>query len=192
MAKAAADLAPKITRPGLFDSNDSSSGQGNDLKHSKEWFYCDLRGEQAFRAQLPAIAAKHAAIRQAAARRANGGTLPNDFKLGIDDGVAANIIMGEVIANLASYVIGDRKCAEQRRNFHKVKSVPEFATERGGSSGASGSSNSYCDDDEAGFQGAPVRIARDPRFRPQGKEGVKLKPEEEWKNRHEMYGRRVL
>jgi hypothetical protein len=192
MAKAAVDLAPKITRPRLFDYNDGSCGREDDLKQSKEWFYRDLRGEQAFRAQLPAIAEKHATIRQAAARHANGGSLPSDFKLGIDDGVAANIIMGEVIANLTSYVIGDRKSAEQRRNFHKVKSVPEFATERAGSSGASGPSDSYFDDDDAGFQGAPVRIARDPRFRPQGKEGVKLKPEEEWKNRHEMYGRRVL
>src|SRR5438046_9984654 len=102
MAKSASNLAPKITCPALFDSNDSSSGPGDDLKHSKEWFYCDLRGEQAFRAQLPAIAEKHAAIRQAAARRANGGTLPNDFKLGIDDGCAANSIMGQVGAKLAS------------------------------------------------------------------------------------------
>ena len=88
--------------------------------------------------------------------------------------------------------MGDRKSAEQRKNFHKVKSVPEFATERGGVSGGPGSSESYFDDDDAGFQGAPVRIARDPRFRPQGKEGLKLKPEEEWQNRHDCYGRRVL
>jgi hypothetical protein len=192
MAKAAADLAPNIPRPGLFDEKDSSSGWEDDLKHSQEWFYSDFRGEQAFRAQLPAIAEKHAALRKAAARYANGGSLPRDFKLGVDDGIAASIIMGEVIANLASYVVGDRKSAEQRKNFHKVKSVPEFATERVGVSGGSGSTDSYFDGDEAGFQGAPVRIARDPRFRPQGKEGLKLKPEEEWKNRHEMYGRRVL
>jgi hypothetical protein len=192
MAKAAADLAPNIPRPGLFDKKESSNGVEDDLKHSQEWFYRDFRGEQSFRAQLPAIAEKHAALRRAVAMNANGGALPKDFKLGVDDGIAANIMVGEVIATLASYVIGDRKSADQRKNFHKVKSVPEFATERGGVSSGSGSSDSYFDDVDAGFQGAPVRIARDPRFRPQGKDGLKLKPEEEWKNRHEMYGRRVL
>jgi hypothetical protein len=192
MAKAAADLAPNIPRPGLFDKNERSRGVEYDLKHSKEWFYRDFRGEQSFRAQLPAIAEKHAALCRAVAMHANGGALPKDFKLGVDDGITANIIVGEAIATLASYVTGDRKSADQRKNFHRVKSVPEFATERGGVSGGSGSSDSYFDDEDAGFQGAPVRIARDPRFRPQGKDGLKLKPEEEWKNRHEMYGRRVL
>jgi len=191
MAKAAVDLAPNIPRPRLFDK-DRVSGQQDDLKHTQEWFRGDARGERAFRAQLPVIAEKHATLRRAAARHANGGSLPNDFKLGLDDGIAASIIIGEVIANLSSYVLGDRKSAEQRKNFHKVKSVPEFATERGGMSGALRSSDSYFDDQEGGFQRAPVRIARDPRFRPQGKEGLKLKLEEEWKNRHEMYGRRVL
>ena len=62
--------------------------------------------------------------------------------------------MGEVIANLSGYIVGDRKSAEQRKNFHKVKSVPEFATERGGVSGGSGSSDSYFDNDEASFQGS--------------------------------------
>jgi hypothetical protein len=191
MAKAAVDLAPNIPRPRLFD-NDGISTWQDDLKHSQEWFRGDFRGEQASRAQLPVIAARHATLRRAAARYANGGSLPNDFKLGVDDGIAASIIIGEVIANLSSYVLGDRESAEQRRNFHKIKSVPEFATERGGMSGALGSSDSYFDDQDGGFQSAPVRIARDPRFRPQGKEGLKLKPEEEWKTRHEMYGRRVL
>ena len=192
MAKAAADLAPKIPRPGLFDRENNTGGKTNQLKDSQEWFRTDLRGEQAFRAQLPGIAEKHAKFRRAAARHANGGCLPKGYNLGVDDGVAASIIMGEVIANLSSYTVGDRKSAEQRKNFHKVKSVPEFATERGGVSGGPGSSDSYFDDDEAGFQGAPIRIARDPRFRPQGKEGLKLKPEEEWQNRHDCYGRRVL
>jgi hypothetical protein len=191
MAKAAVDLAPNIPRPGLFDE-DRISGRQDDLKHSREWFRGDARGERAFRAQLPVIAEKHATLRRAAARHANGGSLPNDFKLGVDDGIAASIIIGEVIANLSSYVLGDRRSAEQRKNFHKVKSVPEFATERGGMSGALRSSDSYFDDQEGGFQRAPVRIARDPRFRLQGKEGLILKPEEEWKNRYGMYGRRVL
>jgi hypothetical protein len=191
MAKAAVDLAPNIPRPKLFDKDRVGERQ-DDLKHTQEWFRGDARGERAFRAQLPVIAEKHATLRRAAARHANGGSLPNDFKLGVDDGIAASIIIGEVIANLSSYVLGDRKSAEQRKNFHKVKSVPEFATERGGMCGALRSSDSYFDDQEGGFQRAPVRIARDPRFRPQGKEGLKLKPEEEWKNRHEMYGRRVL
>lgn len=192
MAKAAADLAPKISRPELFDKKGKSSAQEDDLRHSQEWFHGDFRGEQAFRAQLSAIAEEHAMLRRAAVRHVNGGSLPKDFKVGIDDGIAASVIMGEVIANLVSYVVGDRKSADQRKNFHKVKSVPEFATERGGVSCGSRCSDSYFDDDEAGFQGAPVRIARDPRFRPQATEELKLKPEEEWKNRREMYGRRVM
>jgi hypothetical protein len=191
MAKAAVELAPNIPRPRLFDKDGISKRQ-DDLKHSQEWFRGDFRGEQAFRAQLPIIAERYGTLRRAVARHANGGSLPNDFKLGVDDGIAASIIMGEVIANLSGYVLGDRKSVEQRKNFHKVKSVPEFATERGGVSGALGSSDSYFDDHEGGFQSAPVRIARDPRFRPQGEEGLKLKPGEEWKNRHEMYGRWVL
>jgi hypothetical protein len=177
MAKAAVDLAPNIPRPRLFDK-DRVSGQQDDLKHTQEWFRGDARGERAFRAQLPVIAEKHATLRRAAARHANGGSLPNDFKLRVDDGIAASIIIGEVIANLSSYVLGDRKSAEQRKNFHKVKSVPEFAIERGGMSGALRSSDSYFDDQEGGFQRAPVRIARDPRFRPLGKEGPKQNPAE--------------
>jgi hypothetical protein len=165
MAKAALDLAPNIPPPRLFDKN-MVSWQQDDLKHSQKWFRGDARGEQAFRAQLPHIAERHAALRRAAARHANGGSLPSDFKLGVDDGIAASIIMGEVIASLSSYVLGDRESAEQRKNFHKIKSVPEFAIERDGVSGAPRSSSSYFDDQEDGFQRAPVRIARDPRFRP--------------------------
>jgi hypothetical protein len=168
MVKAAVDLAPNTPRPRLFDK-DRISGQQDDLKHSQEWFRGDARGERAFRAQLPVIAEKHATLRRAAARLANGGSLPDDFKLGVDDGIAASIIIGEVIANLSSYMLGDRKSAEQRKNFHKVKNVPEFAIERCGMSGALQSSDSYFDDQEGGFQRAPVRIARDPRFRPYGK-----------------------
>ena len=94
MAKAAADLAPEIPRPGLFNKENSTGSNRKQLKDSQEWFRTDLRGEQAFRAQLPGIAEKHAKFRRAAARNANGGCLPKGYNLGVDDGVAASIIMG--------------------------------------------------------------------------------------------------
>ena len=194
MTKAALQVAPKVPQPAVRTVIDDVEINKLRLDDSNHWFHQDGRGSQSLRARLPAIAEVHATNRKAFAAKANGGVLPNDFKEGLDDGVAANLILGEVMLNLREYVDGDRTSVEQRRNFHKVKSVPNFATERVGLlSGLTGmgTAESYFDGEQGGFVTAPVRIARDPRFRPQG-EGLKLKPEEEWKNRHEMYGRRVL
>ena len=202
MAKAAATLTVKIPQPPIFGNSNGQSVNETNLSHSTDWFNSDERGEQhlshfqplqKLRAQLPEIAEKHAISRRNIAATANGGDLPEDFRVGIDDGYTTTVVLGEIAANLLSYSCGDHKSEEQRRNFHKVKSVPEFAIERGGVLGAvPGASETIFDDHEGGFQGAPVRIARDPRFRPQGKEGLKLKPEEEWRDRHEMYGRRMM
>ena len=42
------------------------------------------------------------------------------------------------------------------------------------------------------FYSAPSRIARDPRFRPATKDAVKVKVEEDWKHRGDLYGRRRI
>ena len=193
MATAAADITTNVPQPSILGKCEDVSINKLGLAHSQKWFQYDGRGEETLRAQIPAIADRHAFVRRANAANANSGTLPKDFKVGVDDGMVANLALGDVVANLTTYLAGDRKSVEQRRNFHKVKSVPEFATERGGLlNGSSNVAESYFDGDQGGFYAAPVRIARDPRFRPQGKEGLKLKPEEEWRNRHEMYGRRLM
>ena len=201
MVKAAATLTTKIPQPPMFGESNGQSVNEANLSHSVDWFRSNERGEQRLsyfqplqklRAQLPEIAEKHAVSRRNIAATANGGDLPGDFRVGIDGGYTTSVLLGEVAANLLSYSCGDHKSEEQRRNFHKVKSVPEFAIERGGVLGAVPGASETIFDDEGGFQGAPVRIARDPRFRPQGKEGLKLKPEEEWRDRHEMYGRRMM
>ena len=191
MAKAAEELTTEVPPSGILADPESFSIKKNGFEHSQKWFNHDGRGEETLRAQIPAIAGRYAALRKTAVANNNGGVLPKSFKIGLDDGIAANVLMGEVVANLCTFFAGDSKSIEQRRNFHKVKTVPEFATDRAGIVGdMKNETDSYFDDDASGFSGAPVRIARDPRFRPHEKEGVKLKLEEEWKNRHEMYGRR--
>jgi hypothetical protein len=171
-----------------------TSGQNKeDLVETQKWFYTDARGERLLRQQVDLSAANHASQVIANVKARNGGELPEGFQDGKDDGLAATLILGNVACNLQTYLVGDRKSVEQRRNFHKVKSVPDWCTERGGLAvGGLGSGDSYFDGATGGFYGAPIRVARDPRFRPQVKEGMKVKPEEEWKHRHEMYGRRMM
>lgn len=169
-------------------SNGIATGQNReDLGENQKWFYTDGRGERLLRQQVDLSAQAHASKVIADIRARNSGELPEQFQDGKDDGLAATLILGNVACNLQTYLVGDRKSIEQRRNFHKVKSVPDWCTERGGIA-----LGSYFDGAAGGFYGAPVRVARDPRFRPQVKEGMKVKPEEEWKNRHEMYGRRIM
>jgi hypothetical protein len=163
------------------------------LAEIREWFHSDARGERLLRQQVDLSAQAHATNVIANMRARNGGELPEHFKTGQDDGLAATLVLGNVACNLQTYLVGNRKSVEQRKNFHRVKGVPDWCTERGGLIlGGLGGGDSYFDGATGGFYGAPVRVARDPRFRPQMKEGMKMKPEEEWKNRHEMYGRRVM
>ncbi len=164
-----------------------------DIAETQKWFHTDARGERLLRRQVDLSAQLHASKVMSNIKARNGGELPEQFQDGKDDGLAATLILGNVACNLQTYLVGDRKSVEQRKNFHKVKAVPDWCTERGGLAvGGVGGGDSYFDGAAGGFYGAPVRVARDPRFRPQVKEGIKVKPEEEWKHRHEMYGRRMM
>ena len=163
------------------------------LDESQSWFYNDPRGERALREQVSLAAEAHASNISSRIRAKNGGSLPSGFREGRDDGAAATLILGNISCNLQTYLMGDRNSTEQRRNFHKVKSVPSWCTEMASPSlGRQRVGDSFFDESSGGFHGAPVRVARDPRFRPQTREEVKTKPEEEWKHRHEMYGRRII
>lgn len=74
----------------------------------------------------------------------------------------------------------------------KYKPAPEYAIERGRLLPGNGGSTSFFEEETSGFYSAPSRIARDPRFRPPSKEGIKSKSEDDWKRRHEIYGRRRM
>lgn len=186
-------IAAKLATNEVPYSNISAGQEKEDLVQSQNWFHTDGRGERLLRQQVDLSAQAHASKVVANIRARNGGELPDHFQDGKDDGVAATLILGNVACNLQTYLVGDRKSIEQRKNFHKVKSVPDWCTERAGlPMRGMGGADSYFDGAAGGFYGAPVRVARDPRFRPQVKEGMKVKPEEEWKNRHEMYGRRIM
>jgi hypothetical protein len=188
MALAAKQITNEVPLDHIATSQDKE-----DLDETQNWFYTDARGERLLRQQVDLTAQAHASKVMANIRARSGGDLPEQFQDGRDNGLAATLILGNVACNLQTYLVGDRKSVEQRRNFHKVKSVPDWCTERGGLTlGGLGGGESYFDGVAGGFYGAPVRVARDPRFRPQVKEGMKVKPEEEWKNRHEMYGRRIM
>jgi hypothetical protein len=185
--------AAKSVTNGVPENNITSDEDKEDLLETQKWFYTDARGERLLRDEVGLSAQAHASKVIANIKARNGGELPESFQNGKDDGLAATLILGNVACNLQTYLVGDRKSNEQRKNFHKVKSVPDWCTERGGLGPVGlGGGDSYFDGATGGFHGAPVRVARDPRFRPQVKEGMKVKPEEEWKNRHEMYGRRVV
>ena len=192
MAKAAA--AETISIPGSLISEERSKYTNQSrITETQKWFKTDARGEALLREDLINIAAGEAEVRKTTAAYSNGGILPAAFKSGIDDGQAANILLGNVVGNLKNYLTGERDSVEQRRNFFKVKTVPDFCTERGGLlRGIAATGDSYFDREQEGYDRVPARIARDPRFRPQGREGLKVKPDEEWKHRLEMYGRRIM
>jgi hypothetical protein len=186
-------LAAKSVTNEVQHDNIVTGQSKEDLVETQKWFHTDARGERLLRQQVDLSAQNHASKVIANIKARNGGELPEQFQDGKDDGLAATLILGNVACNLQTYLVGDRKSVEQRRNFHKVKSVPDWCTERGGLAvGGLGGGDSYFDGAAGGFYGAPIRVARDPRFRPQVKEGMKVKPEEEWKHRHEMYGRRMM
>jgi hypothetical protein len=131
------------------------------------WFRADARGEMLLREQVQVSAYEYAERVAANVKVRNDGVLSDRFRHGRDDGLAASLIIGNVACNLQTYIHGDRGSIEQQRNFFKVKSVPDWCTEKsrpcfsGGERG-----DSYFDDTTDGFHIAPVRVARDPRFRP--------------------------
>ncbi|KAJ4537643.1 hypothetical protein HRR86_003809 [Exophiala dermatitidis] len=105
---------------------------------------------------------------------------------------ASILKVGQIWNNLASHTASDATSADNDAFPPKYKPAPEYAIERGHLLSGESGSTSFFEEDTGGFYNAPSRIARDPRFRPTGKEGFKSKSEEDWKHRSDMYGRRRL
>ncbi|OQV01969.1 hypothetical protein CLAIMM_07238 [Cladophialophora immunda] len=105
---------------------------------------------------------------------------------------AAIRAVGDIMANLTESAESSELGADPDNLVCKYKPAPEYAIERGRLLMGNIGSTSFFEENTGGFYSAPSRIARDPRFRPAGKEAVKVKSEEEWKLRHDMYGRRRM
>ena len=164
MAKAARHMT--VTDP----EQDTTISQVNDnnslrLGETVTWFHSDNRGASEVRSHLEhKICSQEAFRRRQAATRLNNGVLPPDFKLGIDDGLAANLSLSHIYANIETYLsIPDpnNPTGDHSQVFHKVKPVPEWATAR-----TEEEKGSYFSEKKGGWMQPPQRIARDPRFRP--------------------------
>lgn len=103
---------------------------------------------------------------------------------------AAICAVGDIMATLIDDNNSSGAPVDSDPLFGKYKNAPEYAIERGRLLMGKGGSMSFFEDHTGGFYNAPSRIARDPRFRPAGKEDVKIKQEESWKHRADIYGRR--
>jgi len=177
MAKAAAEVTNVLPEP-LFKPYQQTSSRDNSISSANAWFHEDKRGVRA--SALGLVERNLIKARYEAGRR-NGGPVPAKF----DDGFAANLLVTEVVMNIKSYFDRGISVEKQRGNFFKVRAVPEYAIEKGGLLTGLPQRVSYFDDNQEGFGVAPVRIARDPRFRPHGKDGGNIKSGEEWRHRHE-------
>ena len=83
-----------------------------------------------------------------------------------DNSSVANQVLGAVILNLHPY-LDPNKPHRNKNDLVKFKPIPEYAIERGGGViGAPRHTQSYFDDTRDNLHQAPLRIARDPRFRP--------------------------
>ena len=159
---------------------------GNDPKRREEvrkWFYNDTRERQEAKKAVEQVAVDHVARLQGS----DGGT-PSDS---VDMDSQAGLIRGagSMLATLTEYA-RDYQHGNPPDYFNRTKPVPEFAVEQVGGLGANLGHNSFFEDERGGFYNAPTRIARDPRFRTQAREGGKIKSEDERAYRHDMYGRR--
>ncbi|EXJ86399.1 hypothetical protein A1O3_03350 [Capronia epimyces CBS 606.96] len=110
----------------------------------------------------------------------------------VDMEKAAIYAVGDIWANLLSSTEAGTTGCEQETFPCKYKPAPEYAIERGRLLTGNSGSSSFFEEDTGGFYNAPSRIARDPRFRPTSKEGIKPKSDDEWNHRFDMYGRRRL
>jgi hypothetical protein len=182
MAKAAAEVTNVLPEP-LFKPYQQTSSRSNLISSAQAWFHEDKRGVRA--SALGLVEQNLIKARYEAGRR-NGGLVPAKF----NDGCAANLLVMEVAMNIKSYFDREIPVEKQRGNFFKVRAVPEYAIEKGGLLTGLSQSVSYFDDNQEGFGVAPVRIARDPRFR-HGTDGGKIRSEEEWRHRNELYGRKL-
>lgn len=100
--------------------------------------------------------------------------------------------IGDILANIKASSDLSGSEDDHVGYFCKYKPAPEYAVERGRLLGGNTGSCSFFEEETGGFYNAPSRIARDRRFRPASKEGLKSKVDDEWKYRHDLYGRRRL
>ncbi|KAK5065294.1 hypothetical protein LTR84_001132 [Exophiala bonariae] len=122
----------------------------------------------------------------------------NDGSISSSDSARAKIetasigAIGDILVNIRSSSDLHGSDKDDIGYFCKYKPAPEYAIERGRMMAGNAGSSSFFEEDTGGFYNAPSRIARDPRFRPASKEGLKSKVDDEWKLRHDIYGRRRL
>lgn len=109
---------------------------GSKLEQTNHWFHTDNRGEQGDRVRVAGIA-KQDSLRRETARsfglKTNNDTLAD----------ASNVLLGGVLVNLNSYLVGDPKA--QFGNFAKFGNVPDSACES-----SIGGNRSFFDYDPSG------------------------------------------
>jgi hypothetical protein len=110
-------------------STSHSSSVTERLREAERWFHADGRGEKDFRNQILAIAQAEAMRRKVLYR------IESDYLF-----EPKTLLVGNVIANLRSYVVGDRK--GQFGNFANFKPVPYHCCET-----SNGGLRSYFDSD---------------------------------------------
>ena len=120
------------------------------------------------------------------------GIVTSDYLSREDLECAAICAVGEILGNLMDDQGATGAGTDSPGSFGKYKPAPEYAIERGRLLMGNTGSTSFFEDNTGGFYNAPSRIARDPRFRPAGKEAIQVKPDESWKLRGDMYGRRRM
>ncbi|RVX69100.1 hypothetical protein B0A52_06813 [Exophiala mesophila] len=100
--------------------------------------------------------------------------------------------IGKILANLKVSDQMEGRNGAGKEYWCKYKAAPEYAIERSRLLLSGVGITSYFEEKAGGFYNTPVRIARDPRFRPANKDGVKIKSDDDWNLRHELFGRRRL
>lgn len=164
----------------------------NRHKLVRKWLESNSQDNQAARALVDQLAREH---------RNNRLSNLSTGDMGFGDRVASAEIesaaicaVGNIWANLTFHSSPEllNSNGGDGRSVWAYKPAPEYAVERSRLLPGIASNSSFFEEETDGFYNAPSRIARDPRFRPAGKDTLKPKLDEEWKHRHELYGRRRL
>jgi hypothetical protein len=90
------------------------------------------------------------------------------------------------MATLTEYLVENRQKTDggQQDYFNRTKPVPEFALER---AGLGANLTSLFEQAGSGVRNPPHRIARDPRFRTQSKDGGNGHAGDDWGIRHDPF-----
>lgn len=175
---------------------DSPKALLSDTRKSREdslqrWMEADKKDQRGARKLVEQIAKEHLSNRLS--RNFGGDGTVSSLSSGAEVESGAIRVVGEILANMTESIDSTGTRMGNGTSFCNYKPAPEYAIERGRLlTGGSGSVVSFFEETTSGFYNAPSRIARDPRFRPPSKEGMKPKSEDDWKLRHDMYGRRRL